>query len=154
MSHWRDIRSERDVVVVDAETTRDWPSVAPWESAKFCLLLLAEHVVDVEALAEHALDQGLVFASVWGPGCEMVEDSFDEAIVAERRGAETSESTILTSSHADESVEETIEFFLDAVRPSSGHIQGCGTWVVFPVGARCRTRVERALERRGARRHA
>lgn len=152
MSHWRDMRSERDVVVVEAETTRDWPSVAPWESAKFGLLLLAEHVVDVEALAEQALDQGLVFASVWGPGCEMVEDSFDEAIVAERRGGETSETTILTSSHADESVEETLEFFLDAARPASAHVPTCGTWVVFPVGARCRTRVERALEKRGARR--
>jgi hypothetical protein len=151
MSLWRDPRTAHEVVVVDAETTRDWPSVAPWSSAKFCLLLLAEHVVDASALAEHALDQGLVFASVWGPGCEMMEDTFDEAIVSGQREG-PAETTILTSSHADESIEETLEFFLDAVRPAPGHVQGCRTWVVFPVGVRCRTRVERALVKRGARR--
>jgi hypothetical protein len=151
-SRWRDLRTQRDVVVVGAETTHDWPPVAPWQSSKFGLLLLAEHVVDAGELVQRALDQGLVFASVWGPGCEIVEETFDEVIVEGAGATETAETTVLTTSHADESLEETLEFFLEAARPAPAHVEACATWVVFPVGLQCRTRVERALEKRGARR--
>ncbi len=151
MSHWRDAVSGREVVVLDAESTRDWPRAPAWQGAKFCALLLAERLVDPEPLLDRALGQGLVFASAWGPGCELVEDSFDE-VIARQAEMETPDLAILTSSHPEESIEETLEFFLEAVTPSRAHVAACTTWVVFPVGATCRARVEAALERRAARR--
>ena len=153
MTRWTDGTSGREVVVLDADSTHDWPGEPAWQSGKFCLLLLAEHVVDAEELLESALGQGLVFASAWGPGCEIVEDTFDE-VIGEQEAPETPDRAILTTSHPDESLEETLEFFLEAVLPAPAHVEGCGTWVVFPVGAACRSRVELALERRAARRVA
>lgn len=151
MTRWKDLPSGRDVVVLDAETTRDWPGAPAWRSAKFCLLLLAEHVVDPGPLLARALPQGLVFASAWGPGCELVEESFDEEIAGDGERPEEPGSAILTTSHPDESLEEALEFFLEAVCPAPEHVHGCDTWVVYPVGAACRARVETALRRRAAR---
>jgi hypothetical protein len=152
MSRWQDPRADRDVVVLVADSTRDWPDVPPTAGAKFCLLLLAEHLVDAEPLLHTALDQGMVFACAWGPGCELVEDTFDEIIVAHGLDSAPSSETILTTSHPEESLEEALEFFLEAVAPAAAHVAACKTWVVFPVGATCRARVELALSRRGARR--
>jgi len=137
--------------VVEAERTRDWPGAVPWASAKFGLLVLTEHVVEVEPLARPGLAQGLVFASAWGPGCELVEEAFDEIIAADRPG-ETSEDAVLTTSHADESLEETLEFFLEVATPAPANDAACEAWVVLALGTRCVERVVQALERRGARR--
>lgn len=149
MSHWRDGRTEREVWVLEAESARDWPAHPPWSSAGFCLLFAAEHVVDVTRLAQAALDQGLAFACSWGPGCEMIEETFDEVIVS-RGGDETEDDVVLTTSHAGETLEEAIEFFLDVATPASAREPSCGAWTIFPLGAACRARVERALRRRGA----
>jgi hypothetical protein len=149
MGAWRDTKSGRRVWVVDAARVDDWPEPPPWESAGFALLFAAEHVVDVAALAERAVARGLAFACAWGPGCVMIEDAFDEAIVAHDR-EESADDVRLTTSHADESLEEALEFFLDAATPSVARRETCGAWVVFPIGAALRARVERALKRRGA----
>jgi hypothetical protein len=152
MSHWVDQRSRRDVWVVAAQSARDWPAVLPWASAKLGLLVLTEHVVDAGPLARLALERGLVFASAWGPGCELIEETFDE-IIALTRPQETPGDAVLTTSHADESLEETLEFFLEVATPARAHVAGCEAWVVFAIGTRCREHVERALVRRGAKRH-
>jgi hypothetical protein len=109
-------------------------------------------VVEAEPLARQALARGLVFASAWGPGCELVEETFDE-VIAIARPAETPQDAVLTTSHADESLEEALEFFLEVATPARGHAADCDAWVVFAIGARCREHVERALVRRGARPH-
>jgi hypothetical protein len=153
MGHWVDQRSRRNVWVVEAQSARDWPAVVPWTSAKLGLLVVTEHVVEAEPLARQALDRGLVFASAWGPGCELVEETFDE-VIAIARPAETPRDAVLTTSHADESLEEALEFFLEVATPARGHAADCDAWVVFAIGARCREHVERALVRRGAKPHA
>ena len=149
MSHWVDQRSRRDVWVVEAQSSRDWPAAPPWTSSKIGLLVLTEHVVDAEPLARQALARGLVFVSAWGPGCELIEETFDE-VIALSRPDETPGDAVLTTSHADESLEEALEFFLEAATPARAHVAGCDAWVVFAIGARCREHVERALVRRGA----
>jgi hypothetical protein len=153
MSHWLDVRSNRQVWVLDAQSVRDWPEAAPWSSKGFALLFAAEHVVDVEHLAERAIEQGLAFACAWGPGCSMIEDTFDDAVVDSVRD-ETSDNALMTSSHADESLEETLEFFLDVVVPAPARVASCQAWVVFPVGAALRERVVRGLQKRGAKRES
>jgi hypothetical protein len=149
LSRWSDAKSSRDVWVVAAESTRDWPEPRPWPSATFGLLVVAEHVVDVEPLARRALAQGLVFASTWGPGCELIEEELDDVIAAEHP-RETPDDVVLTTSHPDESLEETIEFFLEVAYTAPAYTASCAAWVVFAIGPLCLERVERALERRGA----
>ena len=151
MSQWLDLRSNRRVWVIGIASARDWPDRPPWPSAKFALLLLTEHVVEVHALVRRALAQGLVFASSWGPGCELVDEDVDEVIAAEQPNA-AEDDVVLTTSHADESLEETLEFFLDVTQPAPGNVAGCQAWVVLDVGESFAGRVEHALSRRGARR--
>jgi hypothetical protein len=149
MSQWRDLKSGRDVWVLDAESARDWPAQTPWTCAGFGLLFAADHVIDVTRLGQTALAQGLAFAASWGSGCSLMEESFDEIIVGFGR-EETRDDVVLTTSHDGESLDEAIEFFLEAATASPARAPSCNAWVIFPLGAELRTRVERALRRRGA----
>jgi len=108
--------------------------------------------VDVAPLAERALDRGLAVASVWGPAAAVLEDVFDEAI-AEKRGSSSRE--VVVTTHAYESIAETIELFLDAVSPPPARAPTCNAWCVVAFGDELARAARRALERRGARpRHA
>jgi hypothetical protein len=57
------------------------------------------------------------------------------------------DSVILTTSHADESLDDVLEFFLDTLNPATGRAERCTAWVVLAVGDVAST-VERILERR------
>jgi len=150
MSEWVDEQTGRRIWVIDADSTRDWPDSPPWRSPKFGLLLLAEHVFDVESLARRALGQGLVWVSTWGPGCEAVDEDLDEILGQVDPGSRVDEA-VLTTTHPAESLEEVLEFFIAAAEPAPAHVQACGAWVVLGVGAEFRDRVARALVKRGAR---
>lgn len=147
---WLDVKSGREVWLLDAARVGDWPDAPPWKSPGFALLFAADHSLAVAKLAERALAQGLAMACTWGPGCAMTEDEFDEAIV-DRESDETADDVVLTTSHADESLAEALDFFLDAATPSRARVAGCRAWVVFAVGESLAARVARALRRRGAR---
>jgi hypothetical protein len=148
-SHWLDSKSGRDVWVFNARTVDDWPAEPPWSCPGFGLLFVAEHVMDVEQLAELALAQGLAIACAWGPGCSMIEDGFDEVIV-DHGPEETSSDAVLTNSHSDESLGEAFDFFLEAARPSRARVAGCAAWAVFALGESNQRRIVRALRARGA----
>jgi hypothetical protein len=150
MKRFRDPHSRRHVWVIEATTVSDWPATAPWSCPGFGLLLAAEHAEDAGQLASTAVTQGLAFACAWGPGCSIIEEAFDEAIVGDGSRVETHDDVILTTSHADESLEEAIEFFLDAATPSKTRAPGCDAWVVFALGPALARRVENALMKRGA----
>ncbi len=141
VERWTDPDSERDVWVVELSDVSDWPTKTPWSSPSFGLLLLLDHVVDVTPLAETAHEQGLAVASVWGPGCAIAEDAFDEAI---------GDTSLITSSHPDESLEEAMEFFL-AVVPVD---RGCEAWCIAAFGPKRKAAAVRALKRRGAKRRS
>ncbi len=150
MSQWLDTESKKHVWVIAAERVEDWPSRRPWRSKGFALLFVAERVFDVGPLAKRALKQGLAFVCVWGPGCVIAEETFDEAIVGDGTHKETEDDVVLTTSHADESLEEALEFFLDVMSPSKALVAKCEAHVVFALGAGLGERIERALEHRYA----
>lgn len=149
MSAWLDPNSGKHVWVMGAESCEEWPETPPWTSAGFGLLFAAERYVAAAPLAERAVAQGLAFASAWGPACAMIEDVFDETIVHTGKD-ETADDAVLTTSHPDESLEEALEFFLDAAAAARGRSDDCTTWVVFALGPSILRRVERALQKRGA----
>ncbi len=150
VQRWVDPYSNRQVWLLGATSVDKWPSTMPWSCVGFGLLLAVDHAVDATELAEDAVARGVAFVCTWGPGCAIVEDAFDDAIVTSGR-AETKHDVVLTTSHAEESLEEALEFFLDAATPSRDRVKGCGAWFVFAVGEGLRARFERALRRRGAR---
>jgi hypothetical protein len=150
VERWHDTESDRDVWVVELGSVDDWPAKTPWACAGFGLLVAAERVIDVAPLAETAVDQGVAVVCTWGPGCSMIEDMFDEAIVAKNPN-ETDKDVIITTSHADESLEEAIEFFL-AIDAAEDHQKGCKAWCIAAFGPELHAAVTRAMKRRGAKR--
>ena len=151
MSEWLDTQSKRRVWVLAPERIEDWPAKkTPWSSKRFGLFFAADHVFDAAPLAKRALAQGLAFVCVWGPGCVIAEDTFDEVIVGDGTHKETDDDVVLTTSHADESLEEALEFFLDVMTPSKALVPGCDARVVFALGDGVGERVDRALQHRKA----
>jgi hypothetical protein len=139
VDRWHDVESDREVWVIAMPSVADWPAKTPWACANFGLFVALERVVDVTPLAEAASSQGLAVAFAWGPGCAIVEDAFDDAIA---------EQALVTSSHADESLEEALELFF-AIEPP----RECSAWCIAAFGT-LEKRVTRALERRGAKRRS
>ena len=149
MQRWHDPHSGREVWLLEAAGAADWPRERPWSCASFGLLVAADHAIDAEPIAERAVADGVAFVCTWGPGCSMVEETVEE-VIADSGQKETAEDVVLTTSHAYESLEEALEFFLDAATPSRGRAAACAAWFVFAVGSGLGERFERALRRRGA----
>jgi len=62
---------------------------------------------ELDCLVEDFISDGVIFVGVVGEDCSRIEDIIDELVVGDGMHEERS---ILTSSHAGESVEEALEF--------------------------------------------
>lgn len=151
MDRWEDVESGRDVFVITLANAEEWPDATPWSCEGFGLLVLTERVVDVVPLATRAVARGVAVVCSWGPGCSMIEDAFDDAIV-DAHPNETENDVVLTTSHEGESLEEAIEFFLDVILPAKDRAPSCRAWCIVAFGEDLQKRVTRAMERRGANR--
>ncbi len=151
VERWADVESGRDVFVLTLARAEEWSDATPWSSEGFGLLVLTEHVIDVGPLAAKAVARGVAVVCSWGPGCSMIEDAFDEAIV-DAHPSETDNDVVLTTSHEGESLEEAIEFFLDVILPSKDRAASCHAWCIVAFCEDLQKRVTRAMERRGANR--
>lgn len=133
---WHDPESERDVFLASG---LEWPVKLPWSCAGFGLMLLADHVVDVEPLVEDAAAQGMAIACVWGPASAVLEDAIVELV----------RDDVVTTSHPYETVEETLEIFLSML-PVTAREQTCDAWCIVAATADLAVRARRALEHRRA----
>ena len=149
MDRWEDVDSSRDVFVITLASAEEWPDATPWSCEGFGLLVLTERVVDVTPLATRAVARGVAVVCSWGPGCSMIEDAFDDAIV-DAHPNETANDVVLTTSHEGESLEEAIEFFLDVILPAKDRAPECKAWCIAAFGEDLHKRVTRAMDRRGA----
>jgi hypothetical protein len=134
---WRDPESERDVWIaigLDA-----WPEKVPWSCAEFGLMILAEHVVDVAPLIERAATQGIAVACVWGPAAAVIEDEIVEHV----------RDDVVTTSHAYETIAETLEIFLTML-PVTTHEAACNAWCILATSPDLATRARQALTHRHA----
>ena len=86
------------------------PSV--FNGRKFACLVAIEvrpiSLDHVERLCRRLLELGCVWFSAWGTECERVHDIMDYVVVERDRG------DVITTWHADESLDEAMEFFLSA----------------------------------------
>jgi len=99
------------------------------------VLFLAEDVdgalshAELSRAADHFLRQGAVYVCAWGPRCAKHEDAFDwSALELEL------DPVIMTTSHADESVQDAFEFAVLVAEPAEQYRNACQSVVGVFVG--------------------
>jgi hypothetical protein len=101
----------------------EWPFRFLDNTTRFGLFLAcdAEDVPDdvIYSAALNALASGAVYVVAWGPGCERIHDMFDDAAITLALD-NSDRAHVLTTWHADESLDEALWFFVDVALPS-GH---------------------------------
>lgn len=153
MTRWFDTSSNRRVFVLRAHGSSDWPATPSWDSECFALFVATDRDVEIGSIPARALEQGLAAVAAWGTGCQDIETAFDAAIVGDGSKVETVEDVILTTSQAQESLREALQFFLDVFFPATSYEERCRTWVIFAIGSVAHE-VEKLLLERGAERTA
>lgn len=104
-------------------------------SANSVILLLADaNGVDPEPIysaASRLIERGAIYVCTWGTDCERVHDIFDEADVGD--GTNDSDEFIMTTWHADDSLDEAVDFFLTCAFPLDQHLDTC-SWAAITIG--------------------
>ena len=114
-----------------------WPIQLSMPSQYFACLVIAdgnaESTDELGVWASRALGQGMVFCAVWGPGCEVVDDVVDWAVL-ERDQFRTDTPVFLTTWHPRESLAEAIEFFAKTAIPAAEYQSECQAWLLLEGG--------------------
>jgi hypothetical protein len=125
---------ERSFYVETLRSLEDWPSHWQVPSRHFVFFLAADtSTVSDDALAAFArqvLNQGAVYVCAWGPDSQRVENVFDLA----RSDEETDETTVITTSHAAESLQDALFYFTSCAFPATAFERTCSTWVAAVLG--------------------
>jgi hypothetical protein len=120
-----------------ANSLTELPALIHPTNAHFVLLLVIDgSKVDTEtiyAVSEKLLDQGMVYACVWGPDCESVHDSIDRPIFR-RQPEGTDGNVIMTTWHAEDPIREAVWFFLNCAWPADNYVDTCSDWVAAVIG--------------------
>jgi hypothetical protein len=127
-----------------ASTIRDfgeWPSKIEAPKPYFVLFLaldaggLADEVVT--AFADKLAAQGVGYVCAWGPECGHVHDLFDLALYVDnddlRREADESNTTISTSWHADEDLDDALYFAVFNAYPDDYYSHGSNALLAVVV---------------------
>ena len=124
----------RSLFLADLRSLERWADVAgdltSHDSGGFALLLATAEPADyltVEAIARWSIPLGIFSAAFWGPQCEVAHDTFDEMDVIlhiDAGVAPEDQSFVMTTWHADETLDETLDFFWDLAIVSEGKVYG------------------------------
>ena len=91
-----------------------------------------------QKIADNLLQAGAVYVVLWGPGCRELENHFDLAYVVATEIHRTltvpSGSVVMTTSHADESLEEALWFGFHAALPDDAYVDDWHASVAVSVG--------------------
>ena len=74
----------------------------------------------------------MVYACLWGPDCNRVENLFDEAVVA-KNPEETHKDVVITTAHRDESLRNAVWFFMNCAWPAPKYESKCADWIAVSV---------------------
>jgi len=119
-----------------------WPASLQFPSSRFRLFVAADsRDSSVDMVSEFvlaALQQGMVYCCAWGPGCERFHDIIDEIVVEDGLGERRfvgpiPDDAIMTTWHADESLQEALEFFATSALPTEGFLADSDSRVVACV---------------------
>jgi len=129
-------------VVVETSSLR-WPADLEISSRYFRLFVAADtastDVVQIAAFARNALTSGMVYCCSWGPGCERFHDIVDEVWVSSGQSNDpllvrpSSDDTLMTTWHDEESLEDALDFFVSSAVPTSGYESESSFWLAIVV---------------------
>jgi hypothetical protein len=113
------------------------PALIQPSNAHFVLFLAIDGTkVNTEVIfsvAEKLLDQGMVYACVWGPDCERVHDRIDQPRFW-RKPDETDSNVVITTWHAEDPLAEAVWFFLNCTWPAQDYVHTCSDWIAAVIG--------------------
>lgn len=124
----------RSLLLADLHRAEDWTEVADeltgTDTEGFALLVATADHADlstIEALARWSIPSGIFSASFWGPGCEVAHDTFDEidVILDIEAGVDLeNQPVVMTTWHAEESLEEALDYFWECPSVDDGKTYG------------------------------
>ena len=133
----RDGPINRRLYSIDAATPADLVAALPEGLGQFALFLAWDAVSastqEVSTLAAQLHERGLAYLCAWGPGCERVHDIFDE-VELELAAARPADSVIMTTWHADETLEEGLWFFVYNSFPDPAYEDSCRVGIAATIG--------------------
>jgi hypothetical protein len=141
---------DRFVIVETPSLT--WPADLQIFSKYFRLFVAADSISasrdQIAAFVGDALMNGMVYCCSWGAGCERLHDIVDKVWVAGESGSQrlarpTTDDTVMTTWHEDETLEDALEFFVRSALPTPGYEAESNFWVVVAVANSNWTRVIR-----------
>lgn len=120
-----------------ADSLTDLPALIQPENTNFVLLLAVDGTKVDSALVYSAvkklLDKGMVYVCVWGPDCERVHDTIDQAII-QQNPDETDTNVVITTWHDKDPISEAVWFFLNCAWPADDYVHTCSDWVAAVIG--------------------
>ena len=87
---------------------------------------------DIASTARKLINNGCTYFCSWGDDCERVHDIFDEEWI-ENGFDITSDDTVMTTWHDNETLEEFIEFSLLHTQPTSKFQNDCNTLIAIVI---------------------
>ena len=124
----------RELYLLELRAWEDWPRELDLPSERFCLLVAAnargEARQAIRIFASDALAAGCAYVCVWGPGNELVHDTFD-ASVNETEYLEGQ--VVMTTWHEDDSLEQARTFLMRDALPSDPWNASCRASVVAVI---------------------
>jgi hypothetical protein len=120
-----------------------WPPTLEVPSKRFRLLVAADtSSLSTETVTDFilsALNQGMVYFCSWGPDCERFHDIVDDVVLGDSLTQQTFSGTkpgdvIMTTWHANETLEEALDFFAISAIPTEGFLPESDFRLVISVG--------------------
>jgi len=137
--------TEREIFCVAASTFGQLPPSFALPSKRFVALLVADTTQDdvatLSRFAESLVTSGCVYFCTWGPGCEHAHDIMDECSL-------DIDPVIITTWHADESLDEALCFFLRNTWPDEKYSEDGSALAITVGSAEWAAQVERSLRDR------
>jgi hypothetical protein len=130
--------SKRALLLLHADTPAEMPVQFVAGSKHFVSLLAwdtrAVEAADIAHVARVLLNAGCVYFCCWGPGCERVHDIIDEEYVGDGTNVNDDDSTIMTTWHTEESLEEATWFALNVAFPDDRFFDSCKAVISICIG--------------------
>jgi hypothetical protein len=133
-----DDANKRTLFAVAAHTVDDLPKAFVFGTRYFVAFIAWDSrgvsTGSITKLARVLLDSGCVYFCCWGPGCERVHDIVDDEYLVDGLSVNDDESTIMTTWHTRESLEEALWFCLNAAFPDDRFFEQGKTVVGITIG--------------------
>ena len=126
------------VFALHAESLREAVAKLSLPTQSFIALIACDSAqLAVDEIGEFAIglmEQGAIYICCWGKGCERFHDIIDEIWVVRemdgKYGAVAKDSTLMTTWHNDESLDEALWFLLSCARSPDDKMESCSTIVI------------------------